>query len=286
LLEATGLTVRIDGNTLVDGLSLALEPGHLLAVVGPNGAGKSTLLRALSGEVPLAAGSVALNGRWLSDWSAREQARLRAVLPQTSTLTFAFRVLEVVLMGRTPHIHGVEQPRDYEISLDALETVVMRDFAERSYTTLSGGEGQRVQLARVLAQIWEESPLGPRYLLLDEPTNNLDLAHQHRTLQIAPRKARRGVGVLATLHDLNLAAQYADSVLIMKAGEGVATGSPDSVLTPEIIEEVFETRVVVLPHPCLNCPLIVSTMAIDTTTETATAVQRECRTGKIPGRRD
>lgn len=125
-------------------------------------------------------------------------------------------------------------------------------------TTLSGGEQQRVQLARALVQVWEALPLGPRYLLLDEPTNNLDLAHQHRTLQIARSFIERGVGVLAILHDLNLAAQYADTVMMMKAGQALAYGSPQETLTPALIEDAFAVSVVVMPHPCHNCPLIVS----------------------------
>lgn len=261
MLNATAVSVQINGKPLVERVSLTLEPGKVLAVVGPNGAGKSTLLRALCGEIALAGGQIRLNGRALTGWSGQEQARLRAVLPQSSTLPFAFRVGEVVLMGRSPHINGAERLQDYTIAANALATVAMSAFAERLYTTLSGGEQQRVQLARVLAQIWEESPLGPRYLLLDEPTNNLDLAHQHRILQVARQFAGQGVGVLAILHDLNLAAQYADTVLLMKAGRGLALGSPHTTLTPALIEEAFATTVVVIPHPCLNCPLIVADMA-------------------------
>lgn len=258
MLEARNLGVRMGGNMLVDGVSLTVEPGQVLAVVGPNGAGKSTLLRTLSGEIAPDQGAVFFNERPLTEWKAREQAQMRAVLPQSSTLSFAFRVLDVVLMGRTPHIHGAESHHDIQIARDALTTVEMADFAARSYTTLSGGEQQRVHLARVLAQIWEESPLGPRYLLLDEPTTSLDLAHQHRTLQIARRSAGQGVGVLAVLHDLNLAARYADQVLVMREGRSLISGSPHAVFTPETIEAAFDTPVLVIPHPRFDCPLIVA----------------------------
>ncbi|MBI1298515.1 heme ABC transporter ATP-binding protein [bacterium] len=258
MFEAKEVCVRIGDKSLVDQVSLTVAPGHLLAVVGANGAGKSTLLRVLSGESHADAGQIHLNGRPLSGWTQRDQARVRAVLPQRSTLNFAFGVLDVVLMGRTPHVDSVEQPQDYAIAHEALAAVGMTSFAGRLYTTLSGGEQQRVQLARALVQVWEESPLGARYLLLDEPTNNLDLAHQHRTLQIARTFTERGVGVLAILHDLNLAAQYADTVLMMKAGQALAYGSPQETLTPALIEDAFAVSVMVMPHPCHNCPLIVS----------------------------
>ncbi len=257
MLEAKEVSVRVGDKSLLAGVSLAVEPGQLLAVVGPNGAGKSTLLRVLCGERAVDGGHVCLNGRPLTDWSARDQARLRAVLPQRSTLSFSFAVLDVVLMGRMPHVDGAEGPRDYAIAHEALAAVGMADFADRLYTTLSGGEQQRVQLARVLAQIWEESPLGPRYLLLDEPTNNLDLAHQHRTLQIARRFAAEGAGVLTILHDLNLAAQYADAMVLLCESRVLAQGPPHAVLTPERIEATFAIPVTVIPHPTRACPLVV-----------------------------
>lgn len=227
-------------------------------MVGPNGAGKSTLLRVLAGELRPTHGDVRLLGKPLNAWKSQEVARQRAVLPQSTTLPFAFRVEEVVLLGRAPHVNGDEQPHDYAITNAALTTVGMAGFTERIYPTLSGGEQQRVQLARVLAQIWEEAPLGCRYLLLDEPTNNLDLAHQHHTLQIARCFAAQGVGVLAILHDLNLAAQYADQVCVMKAGRVLACGDPQTALTPALTAEAFAINVMVLPHPCLACPLIVA----------------------------
>lgn len=258
MLKANDIGVLVNGKTLVNGVSVGIEPGKVCAIVGANGAGKSTLLRVLCGEISPQQGNVSINNRPLEQWAARDQAKLRAILPQSASLSFAFRVIEVVLMGRSPHINGSERPQDYEVSMAALEAVDMADFAERSYLTLSGGERQRIHLARVLAQIWEESPLGARYLLLDEPTNNLDITHQHRTLQVAQRFAKQGVGVLTVLHDLNLAAQYADQVMVMKGGQALAVGTPHEVFTPSTIQEAFSFGVVVIPHPCFDCPLIVS----------------------------
>jgi iron complex transport system ATP-binding protein len=260
-LEARRVGVTIRANRLLDAVSLTVAPGELVAIVGPNGAGKSTLLRALSGELASSDGDVWLCNRPLRAWPLREQARMRAVLPQQSTLTFAFTVREVVLLGRAPHSQGIDGPHDQAIAAAALAAVDADHLAERWYTTLSGGERQRVQLARVLAQIWEPLADRPRFLLLDEPTSSLDIAHQHATLAIAQRWARQGVGVLAVLHDLNLAAQYADRLAVLRAGRKVADGSPNDVLTPALIADVFGMPVQVLRHPTMGCPLVVAVQA-------------------------
>ena len=254
-LHAEHLTVRVGAATLAEDISLTVVPGEILAVIGPNGAGKSTVLKALAGEIALTSGTVTVDGRPLADWRPRDLARVRAVLPQRSDLSFGFAVGEVVLMGRTPHLSGGESLDDHRIALDAMRLTRTEPFADRVYTTLSGGERQRVQLARVLAQIWEGEE--PRYLLLDEPTNNLDLSHQHSTLATARGFAGRGVGVLAVLHDLNLAAQYADRIVVLKDGSVLAGGTPHEVLTPPLIELTYDVSVLVQPHPQMDCPLVV-----------------------------
>ncbi len=152
-------------------------------------------------------------------------------------------------MGRAPHVSGAESEKDYKIARAALAEVDALDLEDRIYPTLSGGERQRVHLARVLAQIWESSEDGKRYLLLDEPTSNLDLTHQHGTLKIARKFARAGAAVLIILHDLNLAAQYADKVLILKNGTVRAFDTPEKVFTPETIRQTFEVSVSVVKHP-------------------------------------
>lgn len=256
MLEGQHLTFRIGGKTLVEDVSLKIAPGEIVAIVGANGAGKSTLLKLLCGDLHPERGDVLLAGKPLASWSKRDLARVRAVLPQSSPLNFSFSALEVVLMGRSPHIRGIESEQDRAIAQAALEAARVEHLAARSYLTLSGGEQQRVQLARVLVQIWGDT--GARYLLLDEPTNNLDLAHQHGTLAIASNFAQRGVGVLAILHDLNLAAQYADHILIMKAGRALAYGTPNTVFTQSIIRDAFDVAVTIMPHPSLNCPLVIA----------------------------
>jgi len=260
MIALTDVTVRIADAMLVEDVSAEVRAGRFTAVVGPNGAGKTTLLRVASGELRPAEGAVRLDGTPLPDLPECEQARRRAVLPQHSQLHFAFSVLEVVLMGRTPHLNGTESPSDWAVAEAALDAVGMADFAERSFPTLSGGEAQRVHLARALAQIWDPPESGNRYLLLDEPTASLDLAYQHDVLQTARDLADAGTGVLAVLHDLNLAAQYADDVIILHEGRAFEQGPPDEVLTAEVIRDVFGIPVCILPHPTQPCPLIVPTV--------------------------
>lgn len=257
MIEASDITVEIHSKKLLDAVSMEMRGGEVLAVVGQNGAGKSTLRRILCGDSAPTGGEVSMNRRSLADWSLTERAKVRAVLPQDSTLNFPFTVLEVVLMGRAPHVKGAETEKDYRIARAALSEVDALELEDRIYPTLSGGERQRVQLARVLAQIWEAANDEPRYLLLDEPTSNLDLTHQHQTLKIARRFAANGAAVLIILHDLNLAAQYADRVLILKNGKISAFGAPGKVFTPPIIHEAFGVTVSVIEHPHFGCPLIV-----------------------------
>jgi iron complex transport system ATP-binding protein len=251
------ITVQIGGATLIAGVSAEVRPGQLTAVVGPNGAGKTTLLRVASGELAPTEGRVRLDDRPLTAVPEREQARRRAVLPQQSRLHFSFSVLEVVIMGRTPHTAGRESAEDWSIAESALDAVDMGGFVDRDVPTLSGGEQQRVHLARALAQVWTAPDDGHRFLLLDEPTASLDLAHQQNVLRTARAFADEGGGVLAILHDLNLAAQFADHVVVMNEGRVHTQGAPDAVFTPPCIHDVFGWPVCVLSHPTQSCPLIV-----------------------------
>jgi iron complex transport system ATP-binding protein len=253
LLETRDLRFARRDRTILDGVSLAVEAGELLAVIGPNGAGKSTLLHLLSGALSPAGGSVVFQGRPLGDWPRADVARRRAVLPQASELSFPFRALEVVLMGRSAHAGASSHRHDLEVAVQALEAVDARHLAERIYPTLSGGERQRVQLARVLAQIWPDDP-EPRLLLLDEPTNNLDLSHQHALLRFARRLADRGLGVLAVLHDPNLAALHADRLAVLAEGHILREGPVSEVLTEDTIGRAFGLQVAVRPHPLNGTP--------------------------------
>ncbi|AKV02801.1 Heme ABC transporter, ATPase component HmuV [Labilithrix luteola] len=267
MIEAIGVSRRIGSKVLLERVDLQVEAGTVLALVGPNGAGKSTLLKILSGELEPSSGQVLLAGEPIGSLAPRRRARLRAVLPQDSSVAFPLSAYDVVLLGRTPHEGAGETLRDRTIARLAMSLTDTLALAERSFPTLSGGERQRVQTARVIAQIWENGE--PRALFLDEPTSSLDVAHQHATLEQARRMAGEGCAVVCVLHDLNLAAQYADRVAVLSRGVLRADGPPSRVLEPSLLEEVFDVRALVVPHPELTCPLVVPIGP--TTRRTATA---------------
>lgn len=254
-LIATNLSVSAGGQRVIEGIDFTLDPGQIVAVLGPNGAGKSSLLRAMSNEWQAAAGQVQLHNEALIHWDARQRATTLAVLPQRTHLNFDFTVAEVVRLGRTPHASG--QQHDTMIASAALARVDGIGLAERLYTELSGGEQQRVQLARVLAQIWEPSEYGARMILLDEPAAAFDLAHQELLIDILQQLGRDGVGVLVALHDLNLAARVAHTMMLLKGGRMVAFGPPAEIVQPALIAEVFDVEVSVTSHPRTGTPLAI-----------------------------
>lgn len=257
MIEARNIRVEIGDKSLLKGVSMLLNPGEIVAVLGPNGAGKSTLLKVLSGDIVPTSGVVYMSGKDLGSWSRKDIAQTRAVLPQSSALSFPFTSFDVVLMGRSPHQSRDFTKLDYEIAQDALSAAGVQHLKDRHYTTLSGGESQRVHLARVLAQIWQPKDDSPRFLLLDEPTSNLDIAFQHQTLSVVRDLSEHNVGILIVLHDLNLAAQYAQQIVLLKDGIiAVSVGSPAEVLNPEVIESVYKMKFSVMQHPHMDCPLV------------------------------
>ena len=254
MLRTENLHICRNQKMVLSDVTLEVRPGEVLGVLGPNGAGKSTLLAALCGELAPTQGQVWLDHQALNQWKGPQRAQRLAVLPQTSTLDFAFRVEEVVGMGRLPHQTG--HVRDAEIVHEALKAADVEHLAGRSYLALSGGERQRVHLARVLAQLWPGQ--GGQTLLLDEPTSMLDPLHQHTTLKAIRAFADRGAAVLIILHDLNLAARYCDRLLLLEDGQPRALGRPRGVLQPELLKAVFGLDVLVQPHPELGHPLIIA----------------------------
>ncbi|MFJ7236331.1 heme ABC transporter ATP-binding protein [Streptomyces olivaceus] len=249
LAEAEALRVLLGGRPVLDGVDVRVRAGEVLALVGPNGAGKSTLLGALAADVPAAEGVVRVHGRPVSAWSAPELALRRAVLPQSASLSFPFPVEEVVRMGRAPWAGGDEADEDDAVVSDAMSRTEVTGFAGRPFSALSGGERARVALARVLAQ---RAPL----LLLDEPTAALDLRHQELVLRLCRERARAGDAVVVVLHDLALAAAYADRVAVLRAGRVAADGPPAEVFAEELLSEVYDQPVEVLPHPRTGALLV------------------------------
>ncbi len=235
----------------VDGVDLRVGRGELVAVVGPNGAGKSTLLGLLSGWLTPRSGSVELEGKALDRWPARERARRLALLPQDAAPLYDLTVAEVVAMGRHPH-RGAWAPldaRDRRVVAAVLAATDTRGLRHRRFATLSGGERQRVLLASVLAQ-------EPAVLLLDEPTASLDLHHGAEVFRQLGRAAREGTGVLAVTHDLNLAALFADRVVLLARGRVAVEGAPSDVLTEEILRRVYGPELVVVDNPASGRPAV------------------------------
>ncbi len=251
-LEAHQVSFSFNGTPVLDRVDLCLEPGRMLGVIGPNGAGKSTLVKLLSRLLLPAGGAIHLNGRDLTHWRAADLARMLAVVPQEPELPPAFSAWEMVLMGRTPYLGwmGRESERDRDVARRAMEDTGVWHLAQRLISQLSGGERQRVVVARALAQ-------EPRVLLLDEPTAHLDINHQVEVLSlVAGLVKERALAALAIFHDLNLAAQYCDELVLLDRGRVAARGAVDRVLTPSLLQRVYGTKVVVAPHPQNGLPVV------------------------------
>ncbi|WP_329307160.1 heme ABC transporter ATP-binding protein [Streptomyces sp. NBC_01260] len=250
IAEVRGLRVRLGGRQVLDSIELTVHAGEVLALVGPNGAGKSTLLAALAADLPAGSGAVRIDGRPVTDWSAPELALRRAVLPQSAALSFPFPVEDVVRMGRAPWAGTEREDEDDPAVRAAMAATEVTGFAARPFSALSGGERARVALARVLAQ---RAPL----LLLDEPTAALDLRHQELVLRICRERAAAGDAVVVVLHDLGLAAAYADRAAVLHDGRIAVAGPPAEVFTSALLGEVYRQPVEVFPHPRTGVPLVI-----------------------------
>ncbi len=240
VFETRGLEVVLGGRTVLGPLDMTIDRGTFLGILGPNGSGKTTLLRALTGAVKPAAGVALLHGRPIPHYRATELARVVGVVPQQFHLDFSFTVREMIAMGR--YAHGGERPQDRDSAADpvqaAIEETGLVDLAERLVTGLSGGERQRALIAQTLAQ---ETPI----VLLDEPLNNLDLNHQLEIMQLLSRLHANGRTIGVVLHDLNMAAQYCEELVLFHEGHVAARGDPATVLDPRLILDVFRVRVAV-----------------------------------------
>jgi iron complex transport system ATP-binding protein len=252
---ADNISLHLSGFDLLRNISLEVEAGAVTAIVGPNGAGKSSLLKVLTGEITATRGDVYLNQRELTHWPLLDRAQMLAVLPQHTLLNFPFTADEVVGLGRIPHQTGVT--KDNQIITQALDLVDASYLQKRFYTQMSGGEKQRVQLARMLAQIWQPSDHGEQFLVLDEPTSAFDLSHQQLTLDIVRQLAERGVGVLMVVHDLNLAARCADNLVVFDGGVIAAQGKPKDILSEQLIDKVFGVKSIISQHPVTKRPLVI-----------------------------
>lgn len=253
MIKANGVSYNYGPIRALDSVSLEVRPGEFLGIIGPNGSGKSTLLSILAGILAPDSGQVLMERRPLSSWRSRGKAKLLALVLQDNFFPFDFTALEVVLMGRSPHLGELEAegPRDLEIARRAMEACDCWEFRERSIRQLSGGERQRVVLARALAQ-------QPRYLLMDEPTNHLDLSHQSKILEhVAVLCREASLTAVAVFHDLNLASRFCGQLALLNQGRLIRQGMPEEVLEPMVIAQIYRSEIRLLKHPASGRPVVI-----------------------------
>lgn len=250
-VEVNGISVGYGTHTVINNLSLSVDEGEFVGILGPNGCGKTTLLRAMTRILKPESGAVLVNGKEISSYNPKEFARTLGCVNQHTQPAFSFSVKDIVLMGRNPHL-GRLQPlseNDFKIAEKAMEETGISHLADRTISELSGGETQRVMIAKTLAQ-------QPKILLLDEPTNHLDISHQIDILDLI-RNLTPEITVVSVLHDLNLASYFCDRLILMESGQIQATGTPEEVLTSERIFKTFAVKMMVYPHPMTGRPYMV-----------------------------
>jgi iron complex transport system ATP-binding protein len=256
-VEIKNISLSYNHHDVVRNLSFVLAPGELVGLVGPNGCGKTSVIKALSGILPLRAGEVSVGGQNLQQISRNELARLVGVVPQNPYLPETFSVSEVVMLGRNPHLGWLSSESSHDLAVVwwAMQKTEITHLAKRRMGELSGGERQRVTIARVLAQ-------EPQAILLDEPTANLDLSHQVEILELVKSlcSSKRLCGLIA-IHDINMAAQYCDRLIMLKDGQIFAEGRPDEVITAVNIKAVFGASSTVYPHPENRLPVVLLSAA-------------------------
>ena len=253
MLEVNNIGFSYPNGAVLDGLSLEVAEGETVGLVGPNGSGKTTLMRLVTGVLYPETGDVRVGGLSMAGLSSKERAKRVAIVPQNPQLPLSFSVLDLVLMGRNAHLGLLqwEGERDVKIAVEAMETTETLHLASRAIDTLSGGEQQRAVVATALAQ---QAPV----LLLDEPTSSLDLAHQSKVMELVGQtQRRRGGVVLMGMHDLTLAGQYCDRIVMLAEGRAYASGRPRDVLTAKNIRDVYDADVTVMSHPTTGTPVVV-----------------------------
>lgn len=257
MLRTENISFSVGKKQILKNVSASFLPGEFNMILGPNGSGKSSFLKIFSGEINKFQGTVLYEDKKIKELRKEELAKKRAVMSQQADLGFPLLVEEVVMMGRYPHFTFNPNKKDITICNEVIERMNLVEFKERNYLTLSGGEKQRVQYARVLAQVWEKPTDSYRYLFLDEPLNSLDISYQHEFLQVAVELIKDHTVLIAVMHDINLAAHYADNLFFFKEGELVVHGKPKDILSAAMIEKVFNIKTTVIENPVTGKPLII-----------------------------
>jgi len=258
MLKVNDISYSVGRKDIIKNISTQFLPGEFTMILGPNGSGKSTFLKVFSGEIKPQHGHINYDDTDLSKLKKDVLAKFRAVMSQLPELAFPLTVHEVVMMGRYPHFTFNPGTKDESICNEVIAQMKLESLIDRNYLTLSGGEKQRVQFARVLAQIWEtDKTAGTRYLFLDEPLTNLDINYQQEFLKVAKGLLNDKTVLVAVMHDINLAVQYADKIIFLKDGEIAASGKPSEVLTTELINQVFGVHTRFILHPVNGLPVMV-----------------------------
>ncbi|MDD5362224.1 MAG: heme ABC transporter ATP-binding protein [Ignavibacteria bacterium] len=254
MLKANNVSYCIDNRYLLKNISLEFKPGEFTVIMGQNGAGKSTLLRLLAGSTKATEGEITLFDKDIKSYKEIELARMRAVLSQHYEISFPVTIRDIVMMGRYPHFKSEPAKKDIEIIDKTLTLMGIENLKERSYDTLSGGEAQKVQMARVLSQIWQHENNNDKILFLDEPVSQLDIQYQYFMLQVAKKFTKENVMVIAVLHDLNLALAYADNIVFLKNGELVSKFDSIYDIDKKIVNDVFNIEMENIPNPFSDKP--------------------------------
>ena len=240
---------------ILDGIDVSLEYGEFLAIVGPNGAGKSSLLSILANEVKQGKQKILFKNKQISDWDVRELSKHKSKFSQHNSNEIPLQVKDVVMMGRYPYFDSQPKKEDLEAMNKMMYETDIYHLKERDYNTLSGGEKQRVHLSRVMAQL--DNEIAHKLVFLDEPLNNLDVKHQYKALEIIKKFTQKANSAIVVLHDLNLAAQFADKILLMKSGKVSAYGTPEEVFTAENISNAYNFPCTICQHPVNANPMII-----------------------------
>ncbi len=246
MLRAEGLSYWIEDSVLLHEVNVNFEPNRFHVIMGANGAGKTTFLKVLAGHLRPSEGGVYLFDKHIQSYTKKELATKRAVLSQHYQIAFPIAASDVVMMGRYPYYGNSPRQQDISICAESIQLMESSGLTHREYNTLSGGEAQKIQMSRVLAQIWEAKETDQKILFLDEPVSHLDLKYQHQLLETAKKLCKRNVTIIAILHDINLALRYADRILFLKQGKLVREIEHMSAVTPQIIKEVFDIDAKVL----------------------------------------
>lgn len=256
MLKAENISFKVDNKYLLHESTIEFERGKFHVIMGANGAGKSTLLKLLAGDQKASSGKISLFGKDINDYSKKELAIKRAVLSQHYNIAFPIAVSDIVLMGRYPYFTNKPIAVDLSVCKQAMQLMDVDDLSERDYNTLSGGEAQKVQMSRVLSQIWEAKQGEEKLLFLDEPVSHLDIKYQHQLLKAGKELCDRQITVIAILHDINLSINYADRILFMKQGRILYDTIKLTDISTEMIYDVFDISSTIL-YPEHHKPVVI-----------------------------